>query len=346
MSKICRALSSASGCFIKFVIAILILLIVIAIAVRIISKNNINKVPLYSNEEISHSYVAGDTYKNASEIALIKINGVILNSQDWEVANANGIRDEIYAAQNNPRVKAILLYINSPGGEITAVDKIYNQVKEAEKQGKTVVAFIDGIGASGGYYIACGANYIVASRLSIVGSIGVIIDSFKVYNLLSKIGIQSDVYKSGDMKDLLNPTRPTTIAEQNLIQNMITESYNVFLSVVSNGRLNKDKKLTVDYLKSSKIADGRIFSGEEALKLGLVDQVGYYKSAVDATIKLAKMNKNNTAIISYDRKEGLDVMLRRLMLNKFSLNVALPGMDMNYKITPGNLYYISSVGLQ
>lgn len=305
-------------------------------------------IPLYTNNLFTSVYHAGNRQEHADKIVLIRVEGIILNSGDqWNViANANDIADQLYNAGNDPSVKAVILYIDSPGGEITAVEKIYHHIKEIGKKGKKTIALMDSIAASGGYYISAGCDRIIAKKLTITGSIGVIIDSFKYYNLLGKIGVENEVYKTGEFKDFLNPTRPSTLKEQELVKNMLNESYEDFIGVVSTGRINKNKTLTAKYIKKSIIGDGRIFSGQEALNLGLIDQLGYYNDAVDEAIRLAHLDKKNTQIIRYEGKIGISDLLGRLLYKKFKINLELPGIERNTHIKSGNLYFLYPGALQ
>ena len=205
---------------------------------------------------------------------------------------------------------------------------------------RPVVALFDSMAASGGYYVSAQSDWIISGRLSITGSIGVIIDSIKYYDLLGKIGVQDEVYKTGEFKDLLNPARPTTIPEKEILKNMVNESYNVFVEIVSQGRISKNKKLTAEYIKKSEIGDGRIFSGQEALKLGLVDQLGYYSDALDKAISLAGLNKNDVQVVKYEEKFTFEQFLSRLMVKNFKINLEIPGIKREGSIQPGNFYYL------
>jgi len=323
-------------------------LVVFCIIILILLFSSRNKktedVPLYTNNLFTSVYHTGSHSEYADKIALIRVEGIILNSENnwsWNtIASANNISDQLYNAENDSSVKAIILYIDSPGGEETAIEKIHHHIKSVEKKGKKTVALMNSVAASGGYYIAAGCDRIIAGKLTITGSIGVIIDSYKYYNLLSKIGVQDEVYKTGEFKDFLNPARPSTLREQELVQNMLNESYEDFIQVVSAGRINKDKSLTVDYIKKSIIGDGRIFSGQEALNLGLIDKLGYYSDAVDEAIQLAKLDKKNVQIITYEGKMGIGELLSRLLYKKFSINLEIPGINRNAYIKPGSLYFL------
>ncbi|OGV21570.1 MAG: hypothetical protein A2X47_13250 [Lentisphaerae bacterium GWF2_38_69] len=328
------------GCLVNGIIGVVVLFIILVIIGSIFGEQP-KDIDIYTGGKIEQIYVSGN-HKSVNKIALIKVNGVIfsgVNSWD-EMVNADSIASQIYAAQSDPEVKAIILEINSPGGEVSAADKIYNFIQNFRKTKRPVIALFDSMAASGGYYIAAQTDWIVSGRLSITGSIGVIIDSIKYYDLLSKVGVQDEVYKTGEFKDLLNGGRPTTLGEKELLKNMIGESYNIFVDIVSKGRISKNIKLTPEYIKTSEIGDGRVFSGQEALQLGLVDQIGYYSDALNKALSLAKLHKDDVQIVMYEEKLSFSQILGRLMMNNFKMNLEIPGISRNSVTQPGNFYYL------
>lgn len=338
--KNCRKTKSSKSYFLKGLVVFGIMILILLLS---FTHRKAEDIPLYSNNLFTPVYYAGCSSEQADKIALIRIEGIISNTEDswWDATtNANNISDQLYNAENNPSIKAVILYIDSPGGEITAVEKIHHHIKNIEKKGKKVIALMDSIAASGGYYISAGCDKIIAGKLTITGSIGVIIDSYKYYNLLNKIGVQDEIYKTGEFKDLLNPARPSTPKEQELIKNMLNESYEDFIQVVSMGRKNQNKNLTVEYIKNSIVGDGRVFSGQEALVMGLVDRLGYYSDAVDEAIHLAKLDKKNVQIISYESKVGISDIINRLLYKKFKINLEIPGVNRNAHVKPGSLYFL------
>ncbi len=328
------------GCFFKVIICVLAVFIGLIILGSIL-KTEKKDVNLYSSESVEQVYASGNQ-NSLNKIAVIGVNGIIANGPDsWEnIANADYIANQIYSAQIDPEVKAVILEINSPGGEVSAADKIYNYISNFKATKKPVVALFDSMAASGGYYISAQSDWIVSGRLSITGSIGVIINSYKLYDLLGKIGVKDEVYKTGEFKDLLNPARPTTVPEEQILKNMVDESYNVFVGIVSHGRISKNKKLTPEYIKKSEIGDGRIFSGQEALELGLVDQLGYYSDALDKAILLAKLDKNDVQVVRYEENFTFEQLLSRLMFKNFKINMEIPGFKKESSIQPGSFYYM------
>ena len=207
-------------------------------------------------------------------IALITLRGLISSSIPGNVSDSmvEDMRLALQQARDDGRVKAIVLEIDSPGGEVTAADQIYNAVAKARAR-KPVVIYMDSLAASGGYYIACGGKYLMANETTITGSIGVIIQTLNYEQLFNKVGLASVVFKSGKFKDILNGARPMTPEERDLIQRFVMETYDKFLSVVS-----KERNLPADMLRNN-IDDGRILSGKEAFNDKLIDGVGQIEDA-------------------------------------------------------------------
>ena len=336
---------SKKGCFIIFLVGAAVILccffFFIFLIITLLFSSDISlSNAIGSNSPLRQMYISGR--KNSpNKIALIPINGVILdNDSSWgNTVKMKTIRAQLKEAMRDEKIKAVLLYINSPGGEITATDIIHHNIEKV-KQRKPVVALLGTIAASGGYYAAVAADYIIANRLTITGSIGVIINNYNYYNLLQKIGVQDEVYKSKEMKDILNPARPRTKAEKIIIQSLINESYNEFVKVVSDGRSDKNEKLTINYIKNSNIGDGRIFSGSQALKLGLIDQLGYFDDAVKKTATLAHLKKNDYQLISYQKQLSFSDIIQKFAAKAHTITVEVPAIAQLNMLDPGKLYYL------
>jgi protease-4 len=191
------------------------------------------------------------------------------------------IKEELTLAAEDDKIKALLLRINSPGGTVTAADMLYHEITEFKSKRKIpVVAVIMDVGASGGYYVAAAADRIIAHPTSVTGSVGVIMLRVNAEGLLQKIGVETAAIKSGAKKDIGSPFRPMAEDERALFQGMIDGFQSRFLEVVSKGR----RSLPAESLKL--VADGRVLTGPQALKLGLVDQIGYLDDGL-ATAKQA-----------------------------------------------------------
>ncbi len=235
------------------------------------------------------------------KILIIDISGVISEETNRggggigggapELGMVERIKEELFKAEADKEIRAVLLRINSPGGTVTASDLIYHEVMRfKEKTGKKVIASIGGIGASGAYYIASAADQIVAHPTAITGSIGVIMLHLNLQGLLEKIGVGAEAIKSGPQKDTGSPFREMTQEDRRILQGMIDTLQVRFLSVVKQGRKGIDIKL---------ISDGRIFTTDEAIKLKLIDQVGYMDSAIDLAKQTAGIKE--ARVILYRR---------------------------------------------
>lgn len=201
-------------------------------------------------------------------VALIRVEGVIIASER--------IVDEINDYAEDSSVKAIVLRIESPGGGVVASQEIYNALINAKKEGKKIVASMGSVAASGGYYIAAAADKIVANPGTLTGSIGVKMEYPNLEKLLEKIGVKEIVVKSGEYKDVGSPFRNISERERKLLQDVIDDVQSQFVEAVAAGR-------SMSLAEVRAIADGRIFTGRQALELKLVDQMG----DLTASIQLA-----------------------------------------------------------
>ncbi len=182
-------------------------------------------------------------------------------------------------ALTNDKVKGILLRGQFTRGTVSTSQELHEAVMALKKKGKPVVVSMGDLAASGGYYVACAADKIVANPGTLTGSIGVIMNLINLKGLADKFGVLPEVIKSGEFKDIASPYRAMTPAEHTILQDLIMDSYDQFTTAVSEGR-----KMPIEDVK--KIADGRVYSGRQAQKLGLVDELGGY---TDAMVSLQKI---------------------------------------------------------
>ena len=205
------------------------------------------------------------------------------------------IKEELQKAEKDEYVKGIVVKINSPGGTVTATDTIYHELMEFKRRTSTrIVACVTGLAVSGGYYVASAADEIIAHPTSVTGNIGVIALKFNVDQLLSKVGIQEETVKSADKKDIWSPFRPSTPEEKKIIQSVIDTFHARFVGVVHAGRKALLSKEEVD-----KLADGRIFTAEQALAAKLVDKIGYLDDAVKEV--KGSLNLTEAKVVTYLR---------------------------------------------
>jgi len=232
------------------------------------------------------------------KIVLIPVSGVILNEGENNVfASTEGyitpkiIRDVLDRVKTDKKVKAVIFDLNSPGGSPVASDRIFEQLLNFKQQTQIPLVFLMGdIAASGGYYIASAADFIVANPSTLTGSIGVIMETYNLEELYKKIGVTKKTFKQGEYKDILSDSRPITDEEQKIIDSLNENTYNLFISRVAQGR-NK----TEDQIRT--LANGRIYSGSQAKDLGLIDSLGNLDEAVYQAKSLA--NIQNYQVVEY-----------------------------------------------
>ncbi|MFA7232277.1 MAG: signal peptide peptidase SppA [Victivallaceae bacterium] len=283
--------------------------------------------------------------KRSSEntILVIPVSGVIhsgLEDSPFSEAGAasNKICRQLEAAARDKSVKAVIIKVDSPGGEVVATDMIYRAIKKLKANGTPVIALMESIAASGGYYISVGCDKIIAHPMTTTGSIGVIVQTYKYFELFKKVGLESEPYTSGPLKDILSGTRPTTPIEKQIIQKHVDAVYDQFVQIIADGRPG----LTVQKIKTSEIGDGRIFIGAEAKRLGLVDQLGYFADAEKLAAEMAKL-KDDYATISYKKKFSLTELFNSSTQTPAkNLNLNLPGASAQtqYNLKNGRFYLL------
>ncbi|NJK93013.1 MAG: signal peptide peptidase SppA [Blastochloris sp.] len=277
--------------------------------------------------------VKGSSF-SGNRVAVIDLFGVIsygVEGQQYE-SMVDDFIGMLQQARDDNSIKAIVIRIDSPGGEVTASDVIYHEISKTDAI-KPVVIFMESVAASGGYYSAVGGRYIMANELTITGSIGVILQTINIEGLTAKIGVTNPTFKSGKMKDILSPTRAITDEERLFIQAMIDETYGKFVGIVA-----KERALDETELRAG-VADGRIVSGKAALKAGLIDQTGYYEDALNKAREFGKLDADAPVI---------RLIARPSFSKLFRLFGQAPSRDINIQLGPqnikmeaGKLYFMS-----
>lgn len=241
------------------------------------------------------SYGSVDAYDN--KVVRIDLSGVIMRGQRERLFGhdpdmVDSVLSQIRAARNDPDVKAILLEVNSPGGAITPSDEIYMALKmfRHSRDDRKVMVFIRDLGASGAYYAAMAGDYIIAEPTSVIGSVGVIMQSYNMKELGDKIGLKAVTIASGDNKDILNPFEEVDPRHVEMLQDLINEMQDRFASIVMESR----------DLNSRELLDGRVFSAEKAMHHGLIDHVGYWPEAVEALKAL--LGEEEVYMVRYSEK--------------------------------------------
>lgn len=286
------------------------------------------------------------------KIAVVPVEGMI-TSEPWDPAGrsmVDSIEDQLKLAGKDPNVRAVILKIDSPGGEVLASDDISRAIIQfQERHKKPVIASMGGLAASGGYYVAAPCQYIVANELTLTGSIGVIMSTFNYRGLMDKVGLQPRVFKSGKFKDMLRGSKtPEEIdpAEEQMIQEMIMETFGKFKSVVKSGReraasLNKTSGKTL-VQNWEEYADGRILTGKKAHELGFVDQIGNFQTTLDTTRQIAGIS-GKAHVIRYQepfnlaRIFGMGVKTKAADPNTVKLDI---GLELP-KLQTGRLYFLA-----
>ena len=226
---------------------------------------------------------------DGGNVGIVEVTGLIGESKR--------IIEDIKHFRENDSIKAIVLRIDSPGGSVGHSQEIFREIQKTSKK-KKVVASMGSVAASGGYYIAAGTNSIVANPGTITGSIGVIMSYTNIEELLGKIGLASSVIKSGKYKDMGSPIRKMTKDEEEMLGKLSNEIHTQFINDICQGR-------SMDLAKVKKIADGRILTGQTAMAVGLVDQLGNLEDAVELAGQLGGVEGKISGVYAPPKKPSL-----------------------------------------
>ncbi len=250
------------------------------------------------------------------KVALIKVTGVIIDSAS--------VIEELKEYASDASIKAIVLRVDSPGGAVAPSQEIHEEVIKA-KQNKKVIVSMGTVAASGGYYISAPADKIVANAGTLTGSIGVIMELPNIEGLMKKIGVETQIVKSGKHKDIASVFRSLTPEEKQILQIVLDDVHNQFISAVSEGR-----KMKFEDVKN--IADGRIFTGKIAKEIGLVDELGNLQDAIMLAGKLAGI-KGEPKVVT--KKEEFSVFnLLKGQLSENLIGNVFSGIQLKYLFTP------------
>lgn len=222
-------------------------------------------------------------------IAVVEVHGEIIDSRDF-------VR-QMKKWTDNSSVKAIVIDINSPGGGVAASQEMYEQILKTRAADKLVIASMGAVAASGGYYIACAADKIVANPGTLTGSIGVIISFPTAKKLFEKIGIKWETIKSGELKAVGSLDRPMSQEEERMLKSVIMDTYEQFVEAVANGRDRPKEEIYP-------LADGSIFTGRQAYNFGLVDTLGTFEDAISLAGELSDLGPDPNVVKEVKRKPG------------------------------------------
>jgi protease-4 len=257
--------------------------------------------PVSNTSELEETQVAPGKGFAPSKVAIIEVEGMLINARSGgflqpEENKLSLFTQQMDRAANDSTVKAVVLRINSPGGTVVCSDTMYQIVRKfRQSTGKPVIADTQEMTCSGAYYVACGCDRIVAQPTSIVGSVGVIFQTFEVTGLMQKIGVRSNAVTSGLNKEMGSPFKELTPEERAIMQQMVDDFYARFRGVVTENR-----HISADNLAMT--TDGRVFTGTEAVRLGLADQNGLLDDAIDLARTLG--HAPGAQVIMYKRPYG------------------------------------------
>jgi protease-4 len=295
-----------------------------------------------------------------NKIAVVTVDGIITDNARDQAGNnmVDVIKAQLDRAKDDDRVKAVILKVDSPGGEVMASDEINKAIADFQtdtpgesgkpvKRGKPVICSMGSLAASGGYYISAPSRWIVANDLTITGSIGVILHTWNYRGLMDKVGLAPVTYKSGLYKDMLSGDRSTNeipAEERAMVQGLIDETYQKFKNIVRDGRNAAHEKNKTDghaLIGSwTNYADGRVLSGTSALQYGFVDELGDFNKAVERTRKIVHIPNAN--LIEYRERYDISEFLHLFGQSSSAHDIKLDLGVETPKLQAGQLYFLSS----
>ena len=289
---------------------------------------------------------------SSDKVAVVPVEGIISGSlgERGGFSMVDIIEAQLERAEKDRRVKAVVLKVDSPGGEVLASDDIARSIREfQDSSGKPVIVSMGSLAASGGYYVAAPCRWIVANELTITGSIGVIMSGFNYRGLMDKVGLRPEVYKSGKFKDMLRGSKTPdeiTPEEKAMVQKLIDETYQKFKSVVAEGRKaahdkNDDAKALAG--NWAEFADGRLLSGKEAFDLGFVDQLGSFDDAVAKAKELGGI-QDTANVVEYRQRNELAELFGLFGKSEGGAIKVDLGLDLP-KLRAGQMYFLSPIYL-
>lgn len=271
-------------------------------------------------------------------IAVIDITGVITSESVSfnDICSKDEIIKQIRDINNDDKAAAIILNLDTPGGEVTAADEIYHELTLVKKP---IVSMMNATAASGGYYIAAASQKIVANKLTTTGSIGVVMHTYNVEGLMDFLDIESISYASGKMKTMLDPTLPVNKDADAIVNQIIQNSYKEFVNIVA-----KSRNIPAETIMNGPIGDGRIMDGPQALSYGLVDKLGYFADAVEEAANLAGLKGNEYYVGKAKSSNDFSKLLMSILgkANISPLNSLLP-QNSQRQLKQGRLYYLPAV---
>jgi protease-4 len=286
-------------------------------------------IPLAQREgKLEETVVSGE---GRDKILLLDISGVISSKErrrglfQERTSMVAQLREELEKASKDKRVRGIILRLNTPGGTVTASDIIYQEIIRFKRERAIpVVACMMEMATSGGYYVSIAADTIVAHPTSVTGSLGAIAVKFNAQGLMAKIGVEDETVTAGDKKDLFAPWRPLTEEERDIIQSMLNDFYQRFISLIAENR----KTLSLEQVKT--LADGRVYTADQALKNGLVDEIGYLDDVIEMIKKEAGLDK--AKVVMYHRPYSYKNNIYSQLTGSDFKNINLVNLDLSWLV--------------
>lgn len=289
-----------------------------------------------------------------SKVAVLDIRGMIAGDglRLGQSGLVDEVEDQLERIANDEAVKAVILRVNSPGGEVLASDQIYTALRRFQTNTDLpIVTSMGSLAASGGYYVSAPSRWIVAHPLTLTGSIGVIFHGYNYRGLMDKVGVRPDIVKSGELKDMFSGEHlpgEESPEEKMILKQLIAESFSRFKQVIREGRdeaarrndaeqVTGGRRLAADW---EQYADGRILSGSQALELGLVDELGSFDTAFGRARSLAGIQDAN--LVTYETPPRFGDFLQLLGTSRSErISVNLEGFNPVSRLAQGRLYFLS-----
>jgi protease-4 len=291
--------------------------------------------PVSTRHELVEAVLSSDGLFSFDKIAVIDVSGVIMNDRRSGLLSEGEhpislLLEQLDKARRDPRVRAVILRVNSPGGTVVASELMHDEITYFKKCGKPIIAVMMDVAASGAYYAACACDEIVAQPSSVTGSIGVVMQLFDLSGTMNLIGARSDAVTSGPLKDAGSPLRQMRPEEREIFQGLVNDMYNRFVDVVVAGRPGLDEP------RVRELADGRVYTATQAIEHGLIDRIATMRDVV-ASLK-ETTGSSRIRLITYHRpydfRPNYYASAQRGDINL--LNVELPAFAS--RLTPRFMY--------
>ncbi len=275
--------------------------------------------PVSGSRKLVETELSRDSFLASDKIAVIHASGVLTNAAKTQLFGTGEhpvsfISEQLDKARRDRSVKAVILRINSPGGTVVASELIHDEIVHFKKSGKPIVAVMMDVAASGGYYIACACDEIIAQPSTVTGSIGVIMQLFDMSGTLGMLGIKNEAITSGPNKEAGSPFRALSDEHRELFQHIVDDMYERFVSVVLTGRPHMEEDVV------RKLADGRVFTGTQAAEWGLVDRIATMRDTIEAL--KSQVNTTSVRVITYHRPAEYKP--------NYYAHMPQPGIDINF----------------